>query len=424
MAGPAIRAWEFANHLSKDHQVVLITSNQPDIEGQGFTVLPANSPLLPAHFAAADVMIAQVLTIPMAMKAKRAGIKLIIDAYDPLPLEYLEIFKEETPKVQEEKQYSALNNLIFHFKIADGIICASEKQRDLWLGFLLGQKLITPALYKQDNSLKNFINVVPFGLSPICPEKNGQGLREKYGFKPEDKVLLWGGGIWNWFDPLTLIRAIKILSLTRSDIKLVFMGIKVPDPGVPQMAMCTQAIELAKELEIYDKFVFFNVGWVPYEERHNFLREATLGVSMHFEHLETRFSFRTRMLDYIWAELPILATTGDSFADLVQQHQLGEVVPYQDEYALVKAILALVDHPDRLNQIKSNLQRIRSSFYWDEVIKPIKQMVNQFSLTPKRARLKFQDIKVLARFLAIHFSEIGFQQSAKLIMKKIRKTVS
>jgi hypothetical protein len=36
-----------------------------------------------------------------------------------------------------------------------------------------------------------------------------------------------------------------------------------------------------------------------------------IGVSAHPAHLETRFAFRTRMLDYLWAGLPIVSTEGE-----------------------------------------------------------------------------------------------------------------
>ena len=43
-------------------------------------------------------------------------------------------------------------------------------------------------------------------------------------------------------------------------------------------------------------------GLIPY------LTEADAGVSTHHEHIETTYSFRTRILDYLWASLPIVAT--------------------------------------------------------------------------------------------------------------------
>ena len=62
-----------------------------------------------------------------------------------------------------------------------------------------------------------------------------------------------------------------------------------------------------------DHTVFFNDGWVPYAERGAWLAEADIGVSAHFDDIETRFAFRTRLLDYLWAGLPIVTTRAMSF---------------------------------------------------------------------------------------------------------------
>ena len=52
-----------------------------------------------------------------------------------------------------------------------------------------------------------------------------------------------------------------------------------------------------------DSKVHFNYDWVPYAERARFLLDADLGVSAHFDTVETRFAFRTRLLDYFWVHL-------------------------------------------------------------------------------------------------------------------------
>jgi glycosyltransferase involved in cell wall biosynthesis len=292
--------------------------------------------------------------------------------------------------------------------MADGILCASEKQRELWLGFLLGQKLITPALYDQDSSLQQFLAVVPFGLSSDPPQKKGKGLREKFGFQPSDKILLWGGGIWNWFDPLSLIKAMNIVSQKQSHIKLIFMGVKPPDPALPMTAMSAQAIALAKEMRLLNQCVFFNDDWVPYEERQNFLLDADIGVSTHFDHLETHFSFRTRILDYLWAQLPILATQGDSFAEFIERHQLGVVVPYQNEHAIADSILALVNDPDRLKRIRNHVTSMREKFYWSSVTIPLKHMIRQLSVC-SLSKNRWSDGKILLTLLMTKIKERGLK---------------
>jgi len=406
MAGAAIRPWEFAKALSHEHEVILISPGESDIQFQEFKILSFHDPICKNHFKDAAILIAQRLTLPLALLAKRHQLKIIIDAYVPGPLELLEHFKHDPLNERERKVFSETSNMILSFKLADGILCASEKQRELWLGFLLGRKLISPVLYDKDATLRQFLSVVPFGLSIVPPKKTGKGLKEIFGLASSDKVLLWGGGIWNWFDPLSLIKAMKIINQKRSDIKLVFMGVKPPDPHLPTTEISRQAIELAKQLEIMNQCVFFNTDWIPYEERQNFLLDADIGVSTHFDHLETHFSFRTRILDYLWAELPMLATEGDSFAELIERYQLGLIVPYQSEQAIADAILHLIDDPHQLQQIKQNVARIREQFYWNSVIAPLSQMIDRLSKEPPRDDL-WRDGRNLFEFLITKIKERG-----------------
>lgn len=406
IAGAAIRSLEFAKSLSQEHQVVLLSPGDPQIQDRHFEVVSFQNPIAKKHFQDADVLIAQRLTLPLALMARRHGLKIIIDAYDPSPLELLEHFKTEPMQKQHQKILSEVSTLLFSFKMAHGILCASEKQRELWIGFLLAQKLITPVLYRQDSSLRHFIDVVPFGLPCSLPQKKGQGLREKYGFHVEDKVILWGGGIWDWFDPLSLIKAIKILSQSRRDIKLVFMGVKPPDPQLAVTSMSAAAMKLAEELGVLNQFVFFNQEWIPYEERQNFLLDANIGASIHFNHLETQFSFRTRILDYVWAGLPILTTEGDHFSELVERCHLGSVVPFENPEAIVAAILALVDHPSRLQEIKHRLAIMREKFYWTSVTAPLNEMIKRFNKCELPNRF-WQDGKTMLKFIFTKIREKG-----------------
>ena len=82
------------------------------------------------------------------------------------------------------------------------------------------------------------------------------------------------------------------------------------------MRMATEARALADGLGLAGTHVFFNEGWVDYESRQDYLLEADIGVSAHIDHLEASLSFRARILDYLWAGLPVVATRGDVLADL------------------------------------------------------------------------------------------------------------
>lgn len=409
MAGPGIRYFEFAKSLSKDHEVTLLTPNSSDLEAH-FKILTHND--MAKAIQKADVVVVQQLNFKMARLIIENQKALIIDAYDPQPLEYLEIFKSYPMSLRVNRTQTVTEMTKLSFRLADGIICANNTQRDLWLGLLMGLKKLTPQIYDQDPSLDEFISIVPFGLSNT-PLKPMRGMREKLGLKPDDFVLLWGGGIWNWFDPLTLIRAVKLCN--DPQVKLVFMGLKHPNENVPEMKMAHESVKLANELGLNGKQVFFNYGWTPYEERQAFLYEADVGVSTHLHHLETRYAFRTRILDYLWASLPMILTEGDSFASLVKDRGAGIIIPYEGVNQAAEAILALKKSPTLKEQMKVQSKALSDQFTWDEVVKPLSSMISRLSSKPSRKPV----IPLLSSFLKLRHPQAVYSTlKSKIMMKK------
>jgi hypothetical protein len=164
------------------------------------------------------------------------------------------------------------------------------------------------------------------------------------------------------------------------------MGVKHPNPAVPEMEVVAAARVLAEQLGLTGKHVFFNESWVPYGDRQNYLMEADVGVSTHFQHVETTFSFRTRILDYLWAGLPIVTTEGDSFGSLVERESLGASVPERDQAALECALERYLFDDEAISAARVNVSRIRQSFTWDKALAPLVE----FCRNPQHAADKQQ----------------------------------
>ena len=94
----------------------------------------------------------------------------------------------------------------------------------------------------------------------------------------------------------------------------------------------------------------FNRGWVPYDEREAYLLESDIGVCAHHDHLEARFSFRTRVLDHFWAGLPSVVSSGDAIGDLVDRRGLGRAVAPGRRRGLRAACAELLDDRDGLRR--------------------------------------------------------------------------
>jgi glycosyltransferase involved in cell wall biosynthesis len=346
MAGPGIRYLWFARELSKlGHQVRLVVPFPTDLDEEPFEVIvdnPWNSYRMTRLGLRHDAIVTQRLPVPTMLALARSRTRVVYDFYSPLTIESA-AFAQGNKQPRAEAPLNALTIRVA-LENGDAFACASERQRDLWLGALAGAGRISPTSYRRDPSFRSLVDVVPFGIDPTPPVSRKPVIKGAVeGIGADDKVLLWGGGIWNWLDPLTVIRAVQ--RLTRPEVKLLFLGTARPNPGIPEMAMQGRTEALASELGLLGTSVFFNRGWVPYYELGSYLLEADIGVSAHPDELEARFAYRTRLLDCIWAGLPIVTTAGDSLAELVESHGLGRVVGYGDVEGYAAALESLLERP-------------------------------------------------------------------------------
>ena len=395
MSGPGIRYWEFARALGAcaDLDVTLVTlsgtSSSPTAGDVDFQLCTSRSEADVLRLAAG----AQVIVAPGAVFSHYPSLRqtqtpLVLDLYIPLLLEEL----------QRPRPYSVAEQSLFFDRLrrdlsaqilaADLILCASEKQRDYYIGAMSALGRVNPYVHSVDSTLRRLITVVPFGLRSEPPRHTRQVLKGVYpGIGKNDKVIFWGGGVWDWLDAPTLIRAMARLTDRRPDVKLLFMGIKHPNPQEWEREVLGETFSISRQLGLLNHTVFFN-DWVVYEERANYLMEADIGVSLHRDHLETRFSFRTRFLDYLWAGLPIVATRGDVLSEEVEKHGLGRVVEPGDVEGVAEAILSLLDTPNLREAYRPRFERVAADYRWDAVTRPLVEFCRAPRIAPDKPYLR------------------------------------
>ena len=379
LAGPAIRAWNMAEALAVENDVTLITLTGAEPMEAPFAIAhvrPGDDASFRPFEQWADVIVFQGHAMAVFDSLRDSAKILVVDIYDPMHLEQLEQGRE-LPAAQWSQQVSdATEVLNEQLQRGDFFLCASERQKMFWLGQLAALGRINPATYDGDPDLNGLISVVPFGLSSTPPAHEHDVLKGvRPGIAADDKVLLWSGGLYNWFDPKTLIRAVARVSERRDGVRLFFQGTKHPHPGVPEMAIVAESRSLAAELGVLDSSVFLNDSWVDYSERQNYLTEADAGVSTHFSHIETTFSFRTRILDYLWAELPMVVTAGDHFAELIAAERLGIVVKAEQVDELADALETILFDEEFIAEAKANIHRVRERYLWDSTLAPLVDFV-------------------------------------------------
>jgi glycosyltransferase involved in cell wall biosynthesis len=340
--GVAIRTIELARVLSAHAEVTIAAVAPSSALGGAPPVVSYKlfgSPRrdgLAALIAQADAIVAQPPWPHIAALLRRAPGRVVYDVYDPEPFEVAERLRGEGAAKRRLVSTLTADRVLGGLADADHLMCASEKQRDLWLGAMLGERMLVAEDQYRDPTLRSVIDCVPFGLPSEPPAPQGQGARARFPqIGPDDELILWNGGIWAWLDAPSAIRAMALLRERRPRARLVFMGASQL-PAARRSA--GEARELAGELGLLDTHVFFNDEWVAYERRADWLMEADCVLSTQADHLETRFAFRTRLLDAIWAGLPIVCTKGDDLAEEVEREGLGATTAPGDPESIAAAL--------------------------------------------------------------------------------------
>jgi glycosyltransferase involved in cell wall biosynthesis len=383
LGGNAMRATELARALGAHGDVLLVAPGSgPPAQVAHAAWDPQAPRTLRPLLAGADAVVSTPQSPEATAELRRCGARLVIDLYDPFPLAVLEAHAGSSARRRRLHAMLAGDAFLEGMRAAHHLVCASERQRDLWLGALLAAGLLRPETYDSDPTLRSRIDVVPTGV-PGEPPTRGRPLREALtaagatsAGAAGSEIVLWYGGLWNWLDPVTPVRAMPALLERRTDARLVFLG-RAPS-GAGEHAAADAARVAARELG--DRVVFLDAV-APYRKRGAWLTDAACAVSAHAAHLETRFAFRTRMLDFIWAGLPVVCTEGDALSDLVARDGLGEVVAPGDHEGMAEA-LARVLATGR-DAYAAAFAGAAEAFAWPRVTAPLVRMVTAAELPPR-----------------------------------------
>ncbi len=386
MAGPGIRAWETARVLSAQQPVTLIAPQPIDLPATAFALgsYAWGTPgALDPWLQQTDVVLANGFVLLAHPELATTRLPLALDLYDPVLLEDLETTRSAPPAKRTARNALMRDLLQRQLAAGDFFVCATERQRDLYIGALMHAGRLTPDQINVDPRLRDLIDLAPFGLPVTTPARNEPALRNVIpGIGANDAILLWAGGLWDWLDPLTLIEAMPLVATRHPDVRLVFLAGRHPGMVDP-MQVAQLARIRATELGLLNSHIFFYEEWVPYERRADFLLDADLAVSLHRDHLETAYAaVRSRFLDHLWAGLASVVTAGDAAAELVQRHRLGRVAPPQDVAGVAQALLELLDDPRERLDCATRAQMLAAEYTWERALQPLARFCGQ----PRRSR--------------------------------------
>lgn len=378
--GGGMRAWGLAEGL-KSHGIdvtVGINASFPQTlrEHEGISLktwsLDADFVQLINSFDA--VVISYCMGDPSVFVAENISgdVQLILDAYVPI---YIEVSARDS-KDTETEYVNYMADVSRHNKVlsrGDYFLYANDAQELLYSGVLSALGVVNPHSYRDKRLIK-----APFGIhrTPIETKVNPYS---DLGITSKDFVVLWFGGIYPWFRIEEYLEAIKICATT-PNIKFVFVGGKNPfNPNPDFSRQYDLAVDFAKKQKLIDKSVFF-VDWVDFQDRVNWFTHTDVIVSLNQPGEENKYSWRTRVMDYVWGEAVTISNGGDPLSEELISKNAAIRLPELNSDALANTIKDVRENKALVTKAKKALHEIKQTYFWDVVTEELSEIVKTHSL--------------------------------------------
>jgi len=359
LAGPEIRPLELAKALSRDYDVTLAPSNGTDGERDGVRTIAGSRSRLVRESAHHDAVLAGSIPPYLLACKYRNGFVAITDQHDPHDLEIVTKQQSDRQRNRDLGIHAAV--LALQLRYADIVLCPGERQRERLL-----QRL--DSLFPRQSGARDPV-IVPFGLPDPPPASSRRPMRERFPqIADGDTVVLWWGNVWRWFDGDTAIRAFAAIADSRPDLKLVITAGKPQQESSARFYDATADVRaLAEDLGVLGRTVLFLDDWVPYDERHHYLREADIGLTLHRHADEGQVATRHRYMDYLWAELPCVLRRGDETGEEFAAAGFATLLDSPSPDDLAAALLALADDPGKLAAARLAGHNLAAQHQWSAV---------------------------------------------------------
>ncbi|MDB5167020.1 MAG: hypothetical protein JWN26_165 [Candidatus Saccharibacteria bacterium] len=303
----------------------------------------------------------------------RPNQQLILDCYVPI---YVEVSARESPDLEGE--YRAFETDVEKWRHVlrrgDLFLCANPAQKNFYQGVLAAVGRINPVTYSDD-----MIMIVPYGVYRDEPIAHNKPITKLLG-GDRDNVLkiMWFGGIYPWFDVRNLADAVKEVNKTQP-AKLIVVGAKNPFNKHPDfIARYDEFIEYVSTKEMKQYVVVQD--WIDFNDRADWYLDADVVVVFNKIGEENKLAWRTRLVDFMWADLPVLTNGGDPLGEIMLSHNAAVKMDSLEAKDIASSIIKFLGNDkSKIAQLKSNMHEVKADFYWDTVTKELSRKIQQHS---------------------------------------------
>ncbi len=378
--GGGLRCWGLAKGLLLNNSDLQITVAYHESykqahfteKHQGIHIATWNINTIEELISAYDTVLVSYCMGELSIKLAdsiRPDQQLILDCYVPI---YVEVSARDSTDIDSE--YHAFHGDVERWahvlKRGDVFLCASDEQRKYYKGVLSALGRINPATYGQE-----LLIIVPYGIYREKPTATEKPITKLLNKNSSERKILWFGGIYPWFDLRNLVDAVVLLNQSTS-AKLIIVGAKNPFNDHPDFDRIYQ--ELIKHIEkIKAKNTVIVQDWIEFDKRADWYLDSDLVVVISKEGEENELSWRTRLVDFVWADLPLLTNGGDPLGEVLIRNRAAERLSGLSPRAIADDLQRILHDAKKIKELQQNLSKLKKRYYWDFITKQLSEYVSR-----------------------------------------------
>lgn len=352
--GPGYRAWNLFHEISKKHNVTILslyesfhqrsTKEYEIFEDNILIKCISHKPRRVANLIKEDKP--DVLYLPWSATPFISRLREKI----PTIIDYIGAGLLEEYATRGYIPITLLQLKLKSFWLGDFLMTAGQREKYYLLGLLAASKKLSLNTQNKNSSL---IHVIPMTPPPKPPK-----LQEKtIDKKPEELILLIAGAFLPWYDYTTFFKALEILyKKGETNFKVIFMGGNPRDPKFEKTIR-----KMTETSTLQEKLIY--TGLVPFKKRANYYLSADVAINIPSPTIEDELSVRTRIVDYLWAQLPIITPARDEYSQIAVNNGAGFIYEAANPVSLAKTIETVMQTPEKIEKAKKKAKKVLNRYF-------------------------------------------------------------
>jgi glycosyltransferase involved in cell wall biosynthesis len=373
--GPGFRMWNLLQEVAKYHDVRVLslyesvhlrTERAGEISSGGITVeFPSHRP------GAATRRIKELRPDVLYLPWSSSGFLGRVNQRVPTILDYVGPGLMETMAHAGRVPVPQLRLKLASFWYGDLFLTTTARERFYLIGLLAASGRLSRGVVDPEDPLVQVVRMTPPSAPPV-------GTARVRAAASDPLVVLLAGAFLPWYDYALVARAwAELPPGSREKVRLRVVG---GNPRMPEVA------RWARDALTGVAGVEFS-GTVPFDERERLYLAADAGLALPSARIEEELSARTRVLDYLWAGLPLLSEGNDEYSNAVIAGGAGFRFAHRPT-SLASLLDRLCSDPSLVRSARAKAPEVvRASFDVAREAAPVLEFLERPTLTARNPRL-------------------------------------